>query len=145
MPCTAREMSHWHGTARGKGGLLSRERRPPLNPPRERKGRCPLTPPLRDLCLKSCAACGIGCLLFFVSKRLDYLLSSLSLCLRFVTLTQSLPTLDFGRLVGACQGGIAALAASLIEKNDRVSGRFYMNKSSYGFPRAWCRAFISSG
>ena len=44
MPCTAREMSHWHGTARGKGGLLSRERRPPLNPPRERQGRFDLAP-----------------------------------------------------------------------------------------------------
>ena len=37
-------MSHWHGTARGKGGLLSRERRPPFDPPRERQGRFDLAP-----------------------------------------------------------------------------------------------------
>ena len=37
-------MSHCHGTARGKGGLLSRERRPPFDPPRERQGRFDLAP-----------------------------------------------------------------------------------------------------
>ena len=70
-----------------------------------------MTPPLRDLGLKSCAACGIGCLLLFVSKRLDYLLSSLSLCLRFATLTQFPPTSDFRCIDFACQGSIASLAA----------------------------------
>ena len=32
------------GTARGKGGILSRERIPPLYPPRERQGRFDLAP-----------------------------------------------------------------------------------------------------
>ncbi len=39
-----RGMSHWHGTAQGKGGILSRERMPPLNPPRERQGRFDFAP-----------------------------------------------------------------------------------------------------
>ena len=34
---------------------------PPLDPPRERKGLCPLTPPLQASSSKSCAACGIRC------------------------------------------------------------------------------------
>ena len=34
---------------------------PPLDPPRERKGLCPLTPPLQTSSSKSCAACGIRC------------------------------------------------------------------------------------
>ena len=34
---------------------------PPLDPPRERKGPCPLTPPLSALGLKSCTRCAIGC------------------------------------------------------------------------------------
>ena len=51
------------------------------------------------------------CLPSSVSKRLDYLLSSLSLCLRFATLTQFPPTSDFRCFVFACQGGIASLAA----------------------------------
>ena len=32
------------GAARGKGGILSRERMPPFNPPRERQGRFDFTP-----------------------------------------------------------------------------------------------------
>ena len=52
-----------------------------------------------------------GCLPSSVSKRLDYLLSSLSLCLRFATLTQFPPTSDFRCFVFACQGSIASLAA----------------------------------
>ena len=51
------------------------------------------------------------CLPSSVSKRLDYLLSSLSLCLRFATLTQFPPTSDFRCFVFACQGSIASLAA----------------------------------
>ena len=34
---------------------------PPLDPPRERKGPCPLTPPLSALGLKNCTRCAIGC------------------------------------------------------------------------------------
>ena len=52
-----------------------------------------------------------GCLPSSVSKRLNYLLSSLSLCLRFATLTQFPPTSDFRCFVFACQGSIASLAA----------------------------------
>ena len=51
------------------------------------------------------------CLPSSVSKRLDYLLSSLSLCLRFATLTQFPPTSDFRCFGFACQGSIASLAA----------------------------------
>ena len=51
------------------------------------------------------------CLPSSVSKRLDYLLSSLSLCLRFATLTQFPPTSDFRCFAFACQGSIASLAA----------------------------------
>ena len=47
----------------------------------------------------------------FVAIRFDFLLSSLSLCLRFVTLTQSPSTLNFINLAFSCQGGFAALAA----------------------------------
>ena len=34
---------------------------PPLDPPRERKGPCPLTPPLSALGLKNCTRCAIRC------------------------------------------------------------------------------------
>ena len=51
------------------------------------------------------------CLPSSVSRRLDYLLSSLSLCLRFAALTQFPPTSDFRCFVFACQGSIASLAA----------------------------------
>ena len=51
------------------------------------------------------------CLPSSVSRRLDYLLSSLSLCLRFATLTQFPPTSDFRCFVFACQGSIASRAA----------------------------------
>ena len=51
------------------------------------------------------------CLPSSVSKRLDYLLSSLSLCLRFATLTQFPPTSDFRCFAFACQGSIASLTA----------------------------------
>ena len=34
---------------------------PPLDPPRERKGPCPLTPPLSVRHLKNCSACGLHC------------------------------------------------------------------------------------
>ena len=81
---------------------------------------------LADWHLKSCAACGlhsrwqlccltdvayplrvIRCLPGVVSKRLGLLLSSLSLCLRFGSLTQFPPTLDLYRFAIACRGGFA--------------------------------------
>ena len=40
-----------------KGAILSRERMPPLRPPRERKGLCPLTPPLQASSSKRCDTC----------------------------------------------------------------------------------------
>ena len=36
----------------GKGAILSRERMAPLDPPRERKGPCPLTPHIAGLQLE---------------------------------------------------------------------------------------------
>ena len=46
----------------GQRGPFSHVREwPPLDPPRERKGLCPLTPPLQTSSSKSCAACGIRC------------------------------------------------------------------------------------
>ena len=92
-------------TARAKGDILFHEREyPPFEPPRER-----FTLPAFGL--KNCTACGIGCLPWDGSTRLGLLLSSLSLCLRFVTLTQSPSTLNFINLAFSCQGGFAALAA----------------------------------
>ena len=61
------------------------------------------------------------CLPNFVAKRLGLLLSSLPLCLRFGSLPQSPPTLDFVGLAGACQGGIAALAAFRYEKTTALA------------------------
>ena len=58
----------------GQRGYSLSEENTPFETPRERRGASPSTPALRDLGLKSCAACGIGCLLFFVSKRFDLLL-----------------------------------------------------------------------
>ena len=52
----------------------------------------------------------------FVAIRFDFLLSSLSLCLRVGGLTQFPSTLDFINSVVACQGGIAVLAAVRITK-----------------------------
>ena len=86
------------------------------------------------------------CLPSSVSKRLDYLLSSLSLCLRFATLTQFPPTSDFRCFVFACQGGIASLAAifapsvdgdytapeqdSRAAADDRSRGKSYSNANA---------------
>ncbi len=47
----------------------------------------------------------------FVAIRFDFLLSSLSLCLRFVSLTQSPSTMDLCKFAYACRGDFAALAA----------------------------------
>ena len=51
------------------------------------------------------------CLPSFVSKRLDYILSPLSLCLRIGSLMQFPSTSDFINLAFACRGGFASLAA----------------------------------
>ena len=63
--------------ARIKGGILFPKRIPPFDPPEKGEGSPPSTPASAVGRLKSCAACGIGCLLFFVSIRFDFLLSSL--------------------------------------------------------------------
>ena len=88
--------------------------RPPFSFPRKKTGVARPKErrfPLQASSSKSCNACRIGYLPSSVSKRLDYLLSSLSLCLRFATLTQFPPTSDFRCFVFACQGSIASLAA----------------------------------
>ena len=110
----------------GKGDTLFHEREyPPFDPPRERFA-------LQASSSKSCAACGIGCLLFFVSKRLGLLLSSLSLCLRFVSLTQFPPTLDLYRFAIACRGGFAGARRSTHYQDDMHCQmiRLHQNKMS---------------
>ena len=98
---------------RRQRGILSFSKESiPLKPPRERtRGLAPRPRTLADWHLKSCAACGIRCLPGVVSKRLGLLLSSLSLCLRFVSLTQSPSTRDLCKFASACRGDFAALAA----------------------------------
>ena len=87
---------------------------------------------LADWHLKSCAACGIRCLLGVVSKRLGLLLSSLSLCLRFVSLTQFPPTLDLYRFAIACRGGFAGARRSTHYQDDMHCQmiRLHQNKMS---------------
>ena len=106
---------------------------------------------LADWHLKSCAACGlhsrwqlccltdvayplrvIRCLLGVVSKRLGLLLSSLSLCLRFGSVTQFPPTLDLYRFAIACRGGFAGARRSTHYQDDMHCQmiRLHQNKMS---------------
>ena len=87
---------------------------------------------LADWHLKSCAACGIRYLLGVVSKRLGLLLSSLSLCLRFGSLTQFPPTLDLYRFAIACRGGFAGARRSTHYQDDMHCQmiRLHQNKMS---------------
>ena len=62
------------GAAACQRGYSLSEENTPFETPRERRGACPSTPALRDWGLKSCAACGIGCLPGDVSKRFGVLL-----------------------------------------------------------------------
>ena len=82
--------------------------------------------------LKSYAACGIRCLPGVVSKRLGLLLSSLSLCLRFGSLTQFPPTLDLYRFAVACWGGFAGARRSTHYQDDMHCQmiRLHQNKMS---------------
>ena len=96
-----------------------------------------LTPSQRKFTLqasssKSCGACRIGCLLFFVAIRFDFLLSSLSLCLRFGSLTQFPPTLDLYRFAIACRGGFAGARRSTHYQDDMHCQmiRLHQNKMS---------------
>ena len=101
--CAARKQRQRRCTGQ-RGYSLSQKRISPLEP--QEKDFV-----LSDCGLKNCTRCAIRCLLDDVSKRFDFLLSSLSLCLRVGGLTQFPSTLDFINSVVACQGGIAALAA----------------------------------
>ena len=106
---------------------------------------------LADWHLKSCAACGlhsrwqlccltdvayplrvIRCLPGVVSKRLGLLLSSLSLCLRFGSVTQFPPTLDLYRFAIACRGGFAGARRSTHYQDDMHCQmiRLHQNKMS---------------
>ena len=87
---------------------------------------------LADWHLKSCAACGIRCLPGVVSKRLGLLLSSLSLCLRFGSLTQSPSTIDFCCFAVACWGGFAGACRSTHYQDDMHCRmiRLHQNKMS---------------
>ena len=124
--------------ARGKGDTLFHEREyPPFDPPRERFV-------LQASSSKSCAACGIGCLLFFVSKRLGLLLSSLSLCLRFVSLTQFPPTLDLYRLAIVCRGGFAALAAILCHRQQVITLHLRSDSRAAADDRSRGKSYSSS-
>ena len=105
-------MSHWHGTACKRGYSLSEENTP-FRSPRERRGESPSTPDIAGLRLEELHALRNRVPAGFPATRFELLLSSLSLCLRIVTLMQSPPTSDLCRLAFACRGGIAALAALL--------------------------------
>ena len=111
--------------ANQRGHSLSQKRMAPLEP--QEKGFA-----LADWQLKSCAACGIRCLPGVVSKRLGLLLSSLSLCLRFGSLTQFPPTLDLYRFAIACRGGFAGARRSTHYQDDMHCQmiRLHQNKMS---------------
>ena len=109
-----------------KGDILFHEREyPPFEPPRERFA-------LQASSLKSCGACRIGCLPGGVAIRLGLLLSSLSLCLRFGSLTQFPPTLDLYRFAIACRGGFAGARRSTHYQDDMHCQmiRLHQNKMS---------------
>ena len=82
--------------------------------------------------LKSCGACRIGGLPGGVAIRLGLLLSSLSLCLRFGSLTQFPPTLDLYRFAIACRGGFAGARRSTHYQDDMHCQmiRLHQNKMS---------------
>ena len=90
-----------------KGGFSFAKENTPFGTPRERLA-------LAVCSSKSCGACRIGCLPGVGDRRFGLLLSSLSLCLRFVTPMQSPSTSDLFELATACQGGFAALAAIFV-------------------------------
>ena len=127
------------GAARRRGILSFSKESIPLKPPRERtRGLPPRPHTLADRHLKSCAACGIGCGVRGFATG-PYVSSPLATAPYYRE-----ARVTIARRRTACWRHCCAHRRTGA-KNDRVSGRFYMNKSSYGFPRAWCRAFISSG
>ena len=111
---------------RDKGVILFRKREWPLWNPKRKALHWQIGN------LKSYAACGIRCLPGVVSKRLGLLLSSLSLCLRFGSLTQFPPTLDLYRFAVACWGGFAGARRSTHYQDDMHCQmiRLHQNKMS---------------
>ena len=124
--------------AAGAKGIFSfAKENPPLGPPRERKGPCPLTPPLPVCSLKSCNAC-----------RIDYLrggIASLAAngpAKRFA----SAPTIRCCAAVGASDAlrmrhtPCGCRSAHLVEvrSNSRLSGHSTMRRAQQ------CRYFASS-
>ena len=107
---------------RDKGVILFRKREWPLWNPKRKALHWQI----------GTAACGIRCLLGVVSKRLGLLLSSLSLCLRFGSLTQFPPTWDLYRFAIACRGGFAGARRSTHYQDDMHCQmiRLYQNKMS---------------
>ena len=107
---------------RDKGVILFRKREWPLWNPKRKALHWQI----------GTAACGIRCLLGVVSKRLGLLLSSLSLCLRFGSLTQFPPTLDLYRFAIACRGGFAGARRSTHYQDDMHCQmiRLHQNKMS---------------
>ena len=95
---------------RDKGDILFREREYPLWNPKRKAFRLAVSG-LNDLDASGMEIPARGVAAFSSSIRFGLLLFSLSLCLRFVTLTQSPSTLNFINLAFSCQGGFAALAA----------------------------------
>ena len=122
--CAARKQRQRRCTGQ-RGYSLSQKRISPLEP-QERDFV------LSDCSLKNCTRCAIRCLLDDVSKRFDFLLSSLSLCLRFGSLTQFPPTLDLYRFAIACRGGFAGARRSTHYQDDMHCQmiRLHQNKMS---------------
>ena len=108
---------------------------PPIFFPEKENGRCDRPKERRLHCMSSLEqpfACGLHCLPSVVSKRLGLLLSSLSFCLRFGSLTQFPPTLDLYRFAIACRGGFAGARRSTHYQDDMHCQmiRLHQNKMS---------------
>ncbi len=110
IPCTG-------AGVRDKGDILFREREYPLWNPKRKAFRLAVSG-LNDLDASGMEIPARGVAAFSSSIRFGLLLFSLSLCLRFVTLTQFPTTSDLYKLAIACQGGIAGA-----RRNIRTIGR----------------------
>ena len=95
---------------RDKGDILFREREYPLWNPKRKAFRLAVSI-LNDLGASGMEIPARGVAAFSSSIRFGLLLFSLSLCLRFVSLTQSPSTRDLCKFASACRGDFAALAA----------------------------------
>ena len=102
---------------RDKGDILFHEREYPLWNPKRKAFRLAVSG-LNDLDASRMEIPARGVAAFSSSIRFGLLLFSLSLCLRFVTLTQFPTTSDLYKLAIACQGGIAGA-----RRNIRTIGR----------------------